>query len=273
MSPPPLLQRYNTWSTLERLGSFINIDEPTVHEPNKTVEDTLPIVANCLVNQDGISEVVLDVETLNGIPVDAMIMLIKFETMVASLYPAVKVHNRQRSMYGTLHIETIFKPVLHGCMCKGICSAMDVPGCIRILSNCLSRALFVHHTCVPLIYVQFLQCFNNCVSNNYVATEDEDIHKAIRLSAQRRMEHFLRTLNNEMYNWRGYVMKPMPKCAPFSLYEMDSTNSRYTLQQMRAHHHTVTSAPGLWTILNGCLCASRRGNKQDGDIAHDTRIF
>jgi hypothetical protein len=213
------LRRFAVCNTLSRLGAPC-ILPPTVEKSctkaNFMASD-IPHVMNCLQEENGITEFVMEVETLNGIPVPAMIFLIKCETMVASLYGAVRVHHRATSMYGSLPIETIFKPVVSGCMCKGICHSVDVPGCVRILANCISRAQFVHHSCVPFFYVQLLKCFSQCQAT-YEATI---FNESSRLSAMHRIEKFLRMLNHSMYNWKGYVMKPLPVHAPYSLYDMD----------------------------------------------------
>jgi hypothetical protein len=170
------------------------------------------------------SEVVLETETLNGIPVACMARLIKFETMVASLYSATRVHSRKESLYGNLPLATIFGPVISGCMCKGICHAVDIHCCIRILCNCLSRATFVRHDTISCIHAElihgfsvpeltrhpFSQQFSQPFSVPNDSTESLD-----------RVEKFIRLLNVEMYDWRGFVRKPLPKRAPYSLFDVD----------------------------------------------------
>ena len=255
-----LFERFRIHNTLTRLGSpwIFPADEcpsHTIDSKDDQVCQSQPITTNCIHDKNGITEVVLEIETLNGIPVDSMMTLIKFETMVASLYASVRVHHRDTSMYGSLPIETIFKPVVLGCMCKGICHAVDIPGCLRILSNCLSRALFVHHTCVPFIYVQLLKCFSDC-SPNYVKT---GINECCRTAAKERVERFLRYLNNEMYNWRGFVIKPMPKRAPYSLYDMDIEAASHIRHQ--EEHKDISNAllqeNHICNIFTNSLCFSK----------------
>jgi hypothetical protein len=252
------LERCRINNTLSRLGYSFNITAApetsllTDSTQGNTVTELEPITTNCIQDENGITEVVLDVETLNGIPVESMITLIRFETMVASLYAAIKVHNRKTSMYGSLPIETIFNPVISGCMSKGICHALDIHACLRILNNCLSRALFVNHKCVPFIYTQLLKCFSDC-SPYYVKTI---ISECCRKAAKERIERFLRIMNDEMYNWKGYVIKPMPTRAPYSLYDMDiGAATHYKKQE--------TNTPpkfNICNILKFVQCCSDRNN-------------
>ena len=250
------LERFQVYNTLSRLGSPWNLPEidfsaKTIESNDDSFFNIQPITTNCI-HDNGITEVVLEIEKLNGIPVHTMVTLIKFETMVASLYAAVRVHHRPTSMYGSLPIETIFKPLIYGSMCKGICHAIDIPGCLRILSNCLSRALFVHHTCVPFIYVQLLKCFSDC-SPFYV---NNLVNECCRTAAKDRLERYLRLLNNEMYNWRGFVIKPMTKRAPYSLYDMD-IESAYHFQNQNEHHNISSEQSHICNIFTKLLCFSK----------------
>lgn len=248
------LEQYRVHNTLTRLGyifnstTLIGTAELTGNTQDNIVTDCEPIPTNCIQDENGISEVILDVETLNGIPVESMITLIKFETMVASLYAAINVHNRKSSIYGSLPIDIIFKPVITGCMSKGICHALDIHSCLRILNNCLSRALFVNHRCVPFIYTQLLKCFSDC-SPYYVKTV---ISECCRTAAKERIERFLRLMNDEMYNWKGYVIKPMPKRAPYSLYDMDIGAAKHYKSQ-----ETNTSPMfNIYNLFKFTICCS-----------------
>jgi hypothetical protein len=207
-----------------------NAKKNTKHTPvhNEHSESNMNNMdTNCAYDAHGITEVVLEVETLNGIPVECMKTLIRLETMVASLYSAVRVHHRTQSMYGSVPIDILFKPVVSGCMSKGICHALDIHGCLRILTNCLSRAAFVQDACVPYIYVQLVKGFSDC-SPVYVHNA---INETCRLASLERVERFLRLLNDAMYSRHGFVVKPMPNNTPYSLYDMDIGAARHFINE------------------------------------------
>jgi hypothetical protein len=283
-----LLERFRIFNTLTRLGSpwifptsecpshtiHSNVKDSNDKNSNDEVCQSQPITTNCVHDKNGITEVVLEIETLNGIPVDSMITLIKFETMIASLYASVRVHHRNSSMYGSLPIETIFRPVVLGCMCKGICHAVDIHGCLRILSNCLSRALFVHHNCIPFIYIQLLKCFSNC-SPGYV---DDTINESCRITAIKRVERFLRLLNDEMYNWRGFVIKPMPKRAPYSMYDTDIDDDAHFQHKNEQDgiSKNILEQNHICNIFTNAFCFSKLNKKSHQSVAkeqNNTLIF
>lgn len=203
-------------------------------------------------------EVRLEDETLNGIPAPLMAWLIKFQTMTASLYRATRVHHRKESRYGNLPLDTIFKPVTSGAMCKGICHALDLHSSIRILCNCLSRAAFVKHDNVPHVYCEMLKGFAGAGSGDYSSTPVVCEQRA----SLARIERFLRKLNDEMYDWRGFVRKPMPKRAPFSLFDVDSeydpADSETRAHELRQVYGAHSDASGLFAhtarALVGCVC-------------------
>jgi hypothetical protein len=207
------------------------------------------------IHPEQLFEVILETETLNGIPVQTMTTLINFESLVANLYRATRVHARTHSQFGSLPLETIFKPVLSGCLCKGVCHMEDVATVIRVMVNCLSRCSFVDHQCIKHLHNEMLHSTNAMPPWSDFCTDDvKKMLKEYNKIALIRVTNFLRKLNEEMYDWRGFVRKPLPKKAPFNMYDITPTTPYVTVKHDTQEKVSFGCVSSILFGINYLLC-------------------
>lgn len=203
-------------------------------------------------------EVILETEIMNGIPVQTMATLINMESLVANLFRAARVHNRAASQFGSLPLTTIFQPVLSGCLCKGICHMEDVATVIRVMTNCLSRCGFVDHQCIKHLHNEMLHAVNAMTHWGLSISCNDDLTEMLKeynKTALRRVTTFLRKLNEEMYDWRGFVRKPLPKKAPFNLFDITPIIPHVNVEHSEQQRGFFGWVP---TICCGCSVTKNR---------------
>jgi hypothetical protein len=221
------------------------IETPRVPCPCKACEKT---TTDSIHHSEQLFEVVLETETLNGIPVDTMATLIKFESLVATLFSATRVHHRTQSQFGSLPLQTIFQPVVAGHLCKGICHMEDVANVIRVMANCLSRCSFIDAQCLRYLHSEMLHSVG--AATNWGLNDSNDDIKNMVLqynkTALYRVTKFLRLLNEQTYDYRGFVRKPLPRHAPFSLFDITPLGPQVDM-------HNFEEKRGFWIFrFFGC---------------------